>query len=123
MTEELYQNLVRSVNKHAPLSVHLCDWPQANEALIDEQLTRETQLVMRVVGLGRLAREKVHIKVRQPLNALYVRVPSLAEEEALSRLSDQVLEELNIKRLELISNDSDMLAYTLKPQVKILGPK
>ena len=123
MTEELYQNLVRSVNKHAPLSVHLCDWPQANEALIDEQLTRETQLVMRVVGLGRLAREKVHIKVRQPLNALYVRVPSLAEEEALSRLSGQVLEELNIKRLELISNDSDMLAYTLKPQVKILGPK
>ena len=123
MTEELYQNLVRSVNKHAPLSVHLCDWPQANEALIDEQLTRETQLVMRVVGLGRLAREKVHIKVRQPLNALYVRVPSLAEEEALSRLSDQVLEELNIKRLELMSNDSDMLAYTLKPQVKILGPK
>jgi isoleucyl-tRNA synthetase len=78
---------------------------------------------MRIVGLGRSAREKAQIKVRQPLNALYVRVPSLAEEEALHRLSGQVLEELNIKRLELISSDSDMLSYTLKPQVKVLGPK
>jgi len=136
MTEELYQTLVRSVDEpraeagqtqgHVPTrpcSVHLCDWPQVNEALLDEQLTRETRLVMRVVGLGRLAREKVHIKVRQPLNALYVRVPSRAEEEALSRLSDQVLEELNIKRLELMSDDSNMLSYTLKPRVNILGPK
>ncbi len=123
ITEELYQNLVRSVDEHAPLSVHLCDWPQVNEALLNEQLTRETRLVMRIVGLGRLAREKAHIKVRQPLNALHVHVPSRAEEGALSRLSDQVLEELNIKRLELMSDDSDMLAYTLKPQVKILGPK
>ncbi len=105
------------------MSVHLCDWPTVNEDLFDEQLTNETQLVMRVVGLGRAAREKAQIKVRQPLNALYVRVPSLAEEEALMRLNGQVLEELNIKRLELMSEDSDMLAYTLKPQVKVLGPK
>ena len=123
MMEELFQNLVRSVNEQAALSVHLCEWPQVNEELIDEQLTSETHLVMRIVGLGRSAREKAQIKVRQPLNALYVRVPSLAEEEALHRLSEQVLEELNIKRLELISSDSDMLTYTLKPQVKVLGPK
>ncbi len=122
-TEELYQNLVRSVNQQAPLSVHLCDWPEVNEDLIDEQLTRETHLVMRVVSLGRSAREKAQIKVRQPLNALYVRVPDQAEEEALLRLKDQVLEELNIKHLELIGENSDMLAYTLKPQVKVLGPK
>lgn len=122
-TEELYQNLVRNVNIHAPASVHLCDWPQANEALVDEQLVRETHLVMRIVGLGRSAREKAQIKVRQPLNALHVRVPSPAEEEALRRLSEQVLEELNIKHLELMSSDSDMLTYTLKPQVKVLGPK
>jgi len=122
-TEELYQNLVHKVNIHAPSSVHLCDWPQANEALVDEQLVRETHLVMRIVGLGRSAREKAQIKVRQPLNALYVRVPSSAEEEALQRLSEQVLEELNIKHLELMSSDSDMLTYTLKPQVKVLGPK
>jgi len=123
MTEELYQNLVRSVNDKAPFSVHLCDWPQVQEDLIDELLTNETHLVMRLVGLGRSAREKAQIKVRQPLNALYVRVPSLAEEEAVMRLSEQVLEELNIKRLELIASDSTMLAYTLKPQVKVLGPK
>ena len=123
LTEELYQNLVRSVNQQAPLSVHLCDWPQVNESLVDEQLTRETHLVMRIVGLGRAAREKAQIRVRQPLNALHVRVPSLAEEEALRRLDNQILEELNINHLELMSEDSDMLTYTLKPQVKILGPK
>ena len=123
VTEELYQNLVRSVNAQAPASVHLCDWPTVHEELIDETLTRETHLVMRVVGLGRSTREKAQIKVRQPLNALYVRVANQAEEEALLRLQEQVLEELNIKQLHLMSSDSDMLAYTLKPQVKVLGPK
>lgn len=123
MTEELYQNLVRSVDPNAPISVHLTDWPVANEELIDEQLMRETRLVMQIVSLGRAAREKAQIKVRQPLNTLYVRVPTLAEEEALMRLKEQILEELNIKRLELMSSESDMLTYTLRPQVKVLGPK
>jgi isoleucyl-tRNA synthetase len=94
-----------------------------NEALVNEQLTRETHLVMRIVGLGRSAREKAQIRVRQPLNALYVRVPSAAEGEALLRLKDQMLEELNIRDLELLEEDSDMLAYHLKPLVKVLGPK
>ncbi len=119
--EEIYQNLVRSVNAKAPLSIHLCDWPGVNEELLDARLTSETHLVMRVVGLGRAAREKVQIKIRQPLNALYVRVLNRDEAEALLRLSAQVLEELNIKHLHLMSDDSDMLAYTLKPQVKVLG--
>ncbi len=123
MTEELYQNLVRNVDQNAPASIHLCDWPQVQSELVDEQLTNETHLVMRIVGLGRAAREKAQIRVRQPLNALYVHVPSAVEEEALQRLSEQVLEELNIKTLNLIGADSDMLAYTLKPQVKVLGPK
>ena len=123
VTEELYQNLVKSVNEQAPMSVHLSDWPQVQENVIDQKLTNETHLVMRVVGLGRAAREKAQIKVRQPLNALYVRVPNMDEEEALTRLKEQVLEELNIKQLELMSNDSNMLAYTLKPQVKVMGPK
>jgi isoleucyl-tRNA synthetase len=122
-TEELYQNLVRSVDAQAPFSVHLCDWPQVDESLVDEKLTRETHLVMRVVSLGRAAREKAQIKIRQPLNALHVRVTSADEEEALQRLKEQVLEELNIKQLNLMAADNDMLAYTLKPQVKILGPK
>ena len=121
-TEEIYQNLVRSVNQDAPFSVHLCDWPKVNEELFDEKLTNETHLVMRMVGLGRAAREKAQIKVRQPLNALYVRVPNATEAEALLRLKGQVLEELNIKQLHLMSDDSNMLAYTLKPKVKVLGP-
>ena len=121
--EEIYQNLVRSVNADAPLSIHLCDWPKVSEGLLDEKLTNETHLVMRVVGLGRAAREKVQIKIRQPLNAMFVRVLNRDEEEALLRHSEQVLEELNIKQLHLMSDDSDMLAYTLKPQVKVLGPK
>ena len=91
--------------------------------MLDERLSSETQLVMRVVSLGRAAREKAQIKVRQPLNALYVRVLNRLEEDALVRHSEQVLEELNIKHLHFMSNDSDMHAYTLKPQVKILGPK
>ncbi len=123
VTEELYQNLVRSVDLQAPASVHLCDWPVADESLVDEQLTRETHLVMRIVGLGRSAREKAQIKVRQPLNALYARVKHWEEEDALLRLKGQVLEELNIKQLHLMESDSDMLAYTLKPHVKVLGPK
>ena len=123
ITEKMYQNLVRSVNTNAPISVHLYDWPKVNEELLDERLSSETQLVMRVVSLGRAAREKAQIKVRQPLNALYVRVLNRLEEDALVRHSEQVLEELNIKHLHFMSNDSDMLAYTLKPQVKILGPK
>src|SRR3989442_2346190 len=123
MMEEMYQNLVRSVNGEAAFSVHLSDWPKVNEELLDEQLTNETQLVMRMVGLGRAAREKAQIKVRQPLGAMFVRVADRDEEEALLRLSWQVLEELNIKQLHLMSDDSNMLAYTLKPQVKVLGPK
>jgi isoleucyl-tRNA synthetase len=121
--EEIYQNLVRSVNGKASLSVHLCDWPKVNEELLDQKLTNETHLIMRVVGLGRAAREKVQIKVRQPLNAMYVRMPNRDQEEALARLSGQVLEELNIKQLHMMSDDNTMLAYTLKPQVKVLGPK
>src|SRR6266705_4150370 len=84
MMEEMYQNLVRSVNGEAAFSVHLGDWPKVNEELLDEKLTNETHLAMRIVGLGRAAREKVQIKVRQPLNAMYVRMPNRDQEEALA---------------------------------------
>lgn len=123
LAEELYQNLVRSVDSNAPFSVHLCDWPLVNEALLDEKLNRETRLIMRVVGLGNAARDKAQIRVRQPLNALYVRATDQEEEGAILRLKGQIMEELNVRQVLLIEADSDMLAYTLKPQVKILGPK
>ncbi len=123
LAEALYQNLVRSVNENAPESVHLTDWPVADEALVDEQLARETRLVMRMVNLGRAAREKAQIRVRQPLSTLYARVTTDDERASLERLSGQVLEELNIKRLDFLPIESDMLVYTVKPRISLLGPK
>jgi isoleucyl-tRNA synthetase len=123
LAESLYQNLVRSVDSSAPESVHLCDWPVADESLLSPRLHDETALVMRMVNLGRAAREKAQIRVRQPLGVLYARVGSEREAEALQRLAGQVLEELNVKRLELLPAESDMLVYALKPQMKVLGPK
>ncbi|HEY1389533.1 MAG TPA: isoleucine--tRNA ligase [Ktedonobacterales bacterium] len=123
LAESLYQNLVRSVDDSAQESVHLCDWPVADESLLSPHLHDETALVMRMVNLGRAAREKAQIRVRQPLGVLYARVGSEREAEALQRLAGQVLEELNVKRLELLPAESDMLVYALKPQMKALGPK
>jgi isoleucyl-tRNA synthetase len=123
LAESLYQNLVRSVDSSAPESVHLCDWPVADESLLSPRLHDETALVMRMVNLGRAAREKAQIRVRQPLGVLYARVGSEREAEALQRLAGQVLEELNVKRLELLPVESDMLVYAIKPQMKALGPK
>jgi isoleucyl-tRNA synthetase len=123
LAEALYQNLVRSVDTRAPESVHLCDWPAADVALISPQLRDETALVMRIVNLGRAAREKAQIRVRQPLATLYVRVGTEAEREALERLGGQVLEELNVKRLEFVAEGSDMLLFTVQPKMAALGPK
>ncbi|HEU5349918.1 MAG TPA: DUF5915 domain-containing protein, partial [Ktedonobacterales bacterium] len=123
LAESLYQNLVRSVDGSAPESVHLCDWPVANDALFSPRLHDETALVMRMVNLGRAAREKAQIRVRQPLGVLYARVGNDGDAEALQRLAGQVLEELNVKRLELLPAESDMLVYALRPQMKVLGPK
>jgi isoleucyl-tRNA synthetase len=123
LAEALYQNLVRRVDASAPESVHLCDWPVADAALVDRKLHDETALVLRIVNLGRAAREKAQIRVRQPLASLYVSVTSSAEREALERLGDQVLEELNVKRLEFLPPGSDMLHYTLRPRPQVLGPR
>ena len=123
LAEALHQNLVRSVDRQAPESVHLCDWPVANTDLIDPRLHDETALVQRLVALGRAAREKAQVRVRQPLSALYVRVTTEAERETLARLGNQVLEELNVKRLEFLLEDSDMLFYTIQPKMAVLGPK
>ncbi|MGZ6391907.1 MAG: DUF5915 domain-containing protein, partial [Ktedonobacterales bacterium] len=123
LAESLYQNLVRSVDGNAPASVHLCDWPVANEGLIVPQLHEETALVQRLVALGRAAREKAQVRVRQPLPTLYVRVTTERERQTLARLGEQVLEELNVKRLEFLPEDSDMLIYTIQPKMSVLGPK
>jgi isoleucyl-tRNA synthetase len=123
VAEALYQNLVRRVDAAAPESAHLCEWPVADPALVDRRLHDETALVLRMVNLGRAAREKAQIRVRQPLAALYVTVTTRAEREALERLGNQVLDELNVKRLEFLTHGSDMLLYTLRPRLQALGPK
>ncbi len=123
LAEALYRNLVGSVNHSAPESVHLTAWPAVDEALVNERLARETRLVMRMVNLGRAAREKGQIRVRQPLSTLYARVTTADERASLERLAGQVLEELNIKRLDFLPEESDMLVYTLKPRISVLGPK
>ncbi len=123
VAESLYQNLVRSVDPTAVESVHLTDWPVADAALISPTLRDETALVVRLVSLGRAAREKAQIRVRQPVSRLLVSVPTDAERDAVTRLADQVLEELNVKHLEVLPPHSDMLVFTLKPKMAALGPR
>ncbi len=99
VSEAIYQNLVRSVDASASESVHLAEWPGFDEPLIDERLMDETRLVMRVISLGRAARSKAGIKVRQPLARVGILVRATSELQALKKLSDQILDELNTKEL------------------------
>ena len=123
IAEEMYQNLVRSVDATAPESVHHCDYPQANEALIDEQLVEDTRLVMRLVSLGHGARNRAGLKLRQPLAQALFKVRSESETESLRRLSDQVLDELNVKELVILEDAGQVVDYRVIPLPHILGRK
>jgi isoleucyl-tRNA synthetase len=104
VAEAMYQNLVRTVDAAAPESVHLAAWPEADESLVDRRLMEGTRAVMRVVSLGRAARSKAGIKVRQPLVSVTAFVHHAAQAEGLRRLESQVLDELNVKRLDVIDS-------------------
>ncbi len=104
-------------------SVHLCDWPLSDPALIDRTLSEETRLVMRIASLGRAARAKAQLKVRQPVAELFVKLPTALEEQAIERLAAQVLDELNIKALRIVRDESDFLRFEVKPNLKLLGQK
>jgi isoleucyl-tRNA synthetase len=108
LAEELYQNLVRSPFPQAPDSVHLTDFPVADVARIDKQLSDDARMAMDVSSAGRAARSEAGLKVRQPLASLLVRVKSEAQRKALRRLESQILEEVNVK--QLIISDADMPA-------------
>ena len=95
----------------------------ADAARIDRTLSEETRLVMRVASLGRAARAKASLKVRQPVQELFVKVPSQMEERALERLAPQVLEELNVKELRIVRDEADFLRFEVKPNLKMLGAK
>ncbi len=123
IAEEMYQNLVRSVDATAPESIHHCDYPQADEALIDEQLAEDTRLVMRLVSLGHGARNRVGIKLRQPLAQALFKVRSESEAESLFRLTDQVLDELNVKELIILEDVGQVVDYHVSPVSRLLGSK
>ncbi len=122
IAEELYQNLVRSVDAAAPASVHLCDWPVADAAAIDETVTFDMDTARRVVELGRAARNAAAVKNRQPLAEVTV-AGSADERAALERLGDIVTDELNVKQLRLVADPDELLDYSLKPNLKVLGPR
>ncbi|MBI3971621.1 MAG: isoleucine--tRNA ligase [Chloroflexi bacterium] len=123
LAETMYQNLVRRVDAHAPESVHHCDWPKVDPALIDDELRRAMAHVRQIVGLGRAARSTSKIKVRQPLPALLVRVKNERERQWLQSLADQVTDELNVKRLAFVEDTSALVSYEIKPSFKLLGPR
>lgn len=119
MTESIYQNLVRSLDKNAPESVHLCDFPQANEAHIDPELEKNMGEVLEIVVLGRAARNEANIKNRQPIGTMYVKA-----ETVLPEYFRQIVEgELNVKHVVFKDDMEAYLTYTLKPQFRVLGPK
>ena len=123
LAEELYQNLVRSVDESAPESVHLAEWPQLMPEFIDESLNRDMDAVMRLVSLGHAARQKANRKVRQPLAEAAFSVGSPAERKALETHADIVADELNVKRVRLLDASSEALTHTVKPLPKQLGQK
>jgi len=122
VAEELYQNLVRSVLPAAPASVHLCDWPTADEAAVDEGVLYDMDMARRAVELGRAARNAAAVKNRQPLAEVAVAAAAPAR-AALERLADIVTDELNVKELRLAESADELLAYSLKPNLKVLGPR
>ncbi len=122
VAEELYQNLVREVDAGAPESVHLCAWPVADEQAIDAGASFDMAAARRVVELGRAARNAAAVKTRQPLAEVVVALPE-AERRAVEALRDVVLDELNVKALRCVADESEMVAYTVKPNLKVLGPR
>ena len=119
MTEDIYQNLVKSVNPDAPESIHLCDFPAVDEAMIDEKLEQDMGEVLDIVVLGRAARNASGIKNRQPIGQMFVN-----GEAALTDYYKQIIEgELNVKDVIFKNDVSDLTDYTFKPQMRILGPK
>ncbi|MDR7446777.1 MAG: isoleucine--tRNA ligase [Armatimonadota bacterium] len=122
LSEELYQGLVRAVDDGAPVSVHLTDWPQAREQDRDVELERAMEEARWVASLGRAARSRARIRVRQPLASAVV----VAPQSLLHRypeLVEYVSEELNCKRVELVGQDSARVEYEVRPRFDVLGPR
>ncbi|HAB59778.1 MAG TPA: isoleucine--tRNA ligase, partial [Lachnospiraceae bacterium] len=119
MTEDIYQNLVRSVDKTAPESIHLCDFPAYNEAHIDKELEKNMEDVLDIVVLGRACRNTANIKNRQPIGNMYVK-----GDVSLSKYFQEIIEEeLNVKKVTFTDDVRDFTSYSFKPQLRTLGKR
>ena len=119
MTEDIYQNLVRSIDKDAPESIHLCDFPVANKEWIDKDLEANMDHLLNVVVMGRACRNTANIKNRQPIAAMYVKAPYELSEYFTAIIAD----ELNVKEVKFTDNIESFISYSFKPQLKTVGPK
>ena len=119
MTEEIYQNLVLSVDASAPESVHLCDFPKAQADFDNPEIEQEMDAIRKIVMLGRACRNEANIKNRQPLSKLYIQT----ENKVNAAYNDIILEELNIKEVAFTDQASDFITYHFKPQMRTVGPK
>ena len=118
MSETMYQNMVRTVDKSAPESIHLCDWPKKDESFVDPELEANMAAVLDIVVLGRSARNAANIKNRQPVAAMYVQGKALPD-MYVSIIAD----ELNVKEVRFVDDASSFISYRVKPQLKTLGPR
>ncbi len=119
MTEEIYQNLVRSVDQAAPESIHLCDYPKADEACVDKQLEEDMDKLLKIVVLGRACRNTANIKNRQPIGNMFVK----ADFTLGDFFVDIIADELNVKKVIFTDDVREFTTYTFKPQLKTVGPK
>ena len=119
MTEEIYQNLVRSVDANAPESIHLCDYPVVNEQWIDTELETNMDELLKIVVMGRACRNTANIKNRQPIGQMYVK----AEKDLPEFYLDIIADELNVKEVSFTSDVEAFTTYTFKPQLRTVGPK
>lgn len=119
MTEDIYQNLVCGLDASAPESIHLCDFPVADETFVDKELERNMDEVLKIVVLGRACRNTANIKNRQPIGQMFVKAP-----EALSDFYKEIIEEeLNVKEIHFTEDVRSFTSYNFKPQLKTVGPK
>ena len=119
MTEDIYQNLVRSIDADAPESIHLCDYPEVNEAWIDKDLEANMEELLEIVVLGRACRNTANIKNRQPIGTMYVK-----SEKAMDKFyTDIIADELNVKEVKFADDVESFISYSFKPQLRTVGPK
>ena len=119
MTEEIYLNLVKSIDKDAPESIHLCDFPAADETMIDAKLEADMEEVLKIVVMGRAARNAANIKNRQPIGQMFVK----AENTLDDFYQDIIRDELNVKKIDFTDDVRAFTSYSFKPQLKTVGPK